>query len=142
MPAPKQDLPLLLSIVTLGLLGVLYAIDPAYQREHYATAADERRTVELADGSRIALDPATQIDVGLHLRSRRVTLGGGRAVVAIAANGYATFDIGAGSTTIRADGAFVAVSMMRDRLDLALEPSPLEVKATPSGSDGKHGSTD
>lgn len=135
MSVPKQDLPLLLSILTLGLLGILYAIDPAYRREHYATAAGERLTVELADGSRIALDPATQIDVGLHLRSRRVTLGGGRAVLAIAANGYAPFDIGAGSTTIRADGALVAVRMLRDRLDIALEPSPAEVKATQSGTD-------
>jgi transmembrane sensor len=123
---PRRDRPLTVAIATLAVLGALYALDPAYHREHYETAVGEQRTLALADGSQITLAPVTRIDVSLHLRTRRVTLHDGRALFAVAA-GYGPFDVAAGATAIRVVGTRFDVSRSGDDVTVAVAEGRVRV---------------
>ncbi|GGC11537.1 sensor [Oxalicibacterium flavum] len=82
----------------------LWGIDPAYRSEHFVTQIGERSTVELADGSRLVLDTATELTVQWHLRSRRVVLADGRAHFDVAAAIWRPFTVDAGQTQVRVVG--------------------------------------
>jgi len=92
------------SALALLLAAGLWTWDPAYQREHFATAPGERAEVALADGSRLTLDTATTLDVAWHLRTRRVTLQAGQARFAAAKAVVRPFDVAAGSVRVRVLG--------------------------------------
>lgn len=91
----------LLLVVTCG---VLLAIQ---QRQAplliYATAVHEQRAIELPDGSRVALNVSTEIDVQFDGQARRVTLRRGEALFSVAHDPSRPFSVAA------ADGAVVAV---------------------------------
>lgn len=61
------------------LAGVLLWADPVLQTRTLATAIGERRSWPLPDGSALRLNSGTQVQVALHLRSRRLLLDQGEA---------------------------------------------------------------
>ncbi|MFT4196003.1 FecR family protein, partial [Ottowia sp.] len=78
--------------------------DPAWRTEHVATGAQERRAVELPDGSRVELDVATRLAVSRHLRSRRVALEQGRALFEVQPSAWRPFTVDAGAASVRVLG--------------------------------------
>ncbi|WP_084197394.1 FecR family protein [Solimonas soli] len=90
----------MLLVLTAGLLW----LDPAYRREHYATAIGEHRRMALRDGSTVTLDTGSGLDVSWHLRSRRATLTRGQAFFDVAHTAWRPFRVEAGDARIRVVG--------------------------------------
>jgi transmembrane sensor len=63
------------------LLGTVWWLDPLLTRTQLATGIGERRTVTLADGSRLTLNTASRLDAVIRLRSREVSLTAGEPVL-------------------------------------------------------------
>lgn len=91
-------------LLSLALLATLAWVDPAYRSEHYKTQVGERQALDLADGSRVILDGASQLDVSWHLLSRRTALLGGQALFEVAPRVYRPFLVDAGDASIRVVG--------------------------------------
>lgn len=92
------------TVLAAALAAGLWWADPAYHSEHFVTQVGERSTVELADGSQLVLDTATELNVSWHLRSRRVALADGRVHFDVAPSGWRPFTVDAGSAQIRVVG--------------------------------------
>lgn len=92
------------AVLAVALAVATFWADPAYRTESYETRIGERRTVALADGSRLTLDTATRVTVSWHLRSRRSTLEAGRVSYAVAPAVLRPFDVSAAALDIRVVG--------------------------------------
>lgn len=68
------------SAVIAVLAASLWMVDPVYRSETFATAVGETSTHVLADGSTVALNTGSTLDVQWHLRSRQLRLARGEAV--------------------------------------------------------------
>lgn len=99
--------------VLAALATGLWIVDPVYRSEAYATAVGETRTHTLADGSTVALNTASALDVQWRLRSRRLHLARGEAMFRVAHGvrefivrtpGASVRDIGT-AFNVRLDGA-------------------------------------
>lgn len=99
-----------LAVATAALLW----IDPAWRTERHATAIGERRDVLLADGSTLTLDTATALDVGWHLRGRRVALRQGRARFAVTHSALRPFEVVSAGTRVRVVGTVFDVQRHHD----------------------------
>ena len=66
------------------LAGSLWILDPVYRSETFATAVGETRTHLLADGSTVALNTGSTLDVQWRLRSRQLRLARGEAMFRVA----------------------------------------------------------
>lgn len=66
------------------LAGALLWADPVLQTSTLTTAIGERRSWPLPDGSALRLNSGTQVQVALHLRSRRLLLDQGEAAFEVA----------------------------------------------------------
>ena len=62
----------------------LWILDPVYRSETFATAVGENRSHVLADGSTVALNTGSTLDVQWHLRSRQLRLVRGEAMFRVA----------------------------------------------------------
>ena len=106
---------------------IAWQISPQVMREQvqtiaYETAAHERRTVALDDGSKVELDVDTQIAVRLGTERRQIELLSGRALFEVAHDASRPFSVtAAGSRTtalgtkfqVQRDGAWVVVTLTR-----------------------------
>lgn len=70
--------------VVAALATSLWIVDPVYRSETYTTAVGETRTHALADGSTVALNTGSALDVQWRLRSRRLHLARGEAMFRVA----------------------------------------------------------
>ncbi|MDV3456879.1 FecR family protein [Sphingomonas sp. HF-S4] len=70
----------------------------------YATRVGEQKVATLEDGSRIALNTDTEIDVAYDAKTRRVTLSRGEAMFEVAPNAARPFLVRAGNRQVRAIG--------------------------------------
>lgn len=137
LPDPKPRKPRKAVVVTV--LAVLLAaglgwLDPAYQRQSYASAIGERRVLELADGSRMTLDSNSRATVEWHLRSRRVELQAGQALFDVSKTVFRPFQVEAGATRVRVLGTLFSV----DRLDQAVRVTLVRGKVDVDSADGRH----
>lgn len=101
-------------------LGGIYAFDPGWRQHDYQTAIGERRSVLLADGSRIQLDAASHLQVRNHLRSRRIVLVSGRARFDVAPSRWRRFQVDAGPVQVRNYGTVFDVERHGDRSEIRL----------------------
>lgn len=62
----------------------LWILDPVYRSETFATAVGETRSHVLADGSTVALNTGSTLDVQWRLRSRQLRLARGEAMFRVA----------------------------------------------------------
>ena len=90
--------------VLAALATGLWIVDPVYRSEAYATAVGETRTHTLADGSTVALNTASALDVQWRLRSRRLHLARGEAMFRVA-HGVREFIVRTPGASVRAAGA-------------------------------------
>ncbi|KAF1049286.1 FecR family protein [Xylophilus sp.] len=142
-PAPRRRARAAAGVAAaVAIAGVLWA-DPAWRTERIATAtaAAGRRQVQLADGSEVTLDTATEIAVSRHLRSRRVALLRGQALFDVAHSRWRPFTVDAGAARVRVlgtafsvgrqDGGRVAVTVLRGRVAVEDAAGALVAQLTP-----------
>ncbi|MGG5291180.1 FecR family protein [Pseudomonas shirazensis] len=115
------------SLSTVALASMLWGIDPAWRSEDVRTAYGQRHDLQLADGSRIALNSATHLRIEQRLRSRQFELLEGEATFTVApgdkpfivrSQGVAVRDI---STVfnVRSDSRGVAVAVIEGAVDVS-----------------------
>lgn len=120
-PTPRKSHKALGAAVLLTLLGAgLLWFDPAYQREQFHTVIGERRTVNLADGSRLTLDSDSRATVAWHLRSRRVALESGQALFDVSKTRLRPFRVEAGNAQVNVLGTLFSVSHLQDGVRVTL----------------------
>jgi transmembrane sensor len=116
------------ALLVIGVLGVagtyFYLMSPTV----YSTAVGERRTVALADGSRIALDSDTRVEVRFARYARNLTLDRGRARFDVAHDVTRPFSVLAGSETVVAVGTTFDVERINDKVLVTLIHGRILVK--------------
>lgn len=124
---PRQRVATLGVLIGALVLGLLW-LDPAYRSERYSSASGQVRSIALADGSRLMLDGASQVDVSWHLRSRRVELLAGQALFDVAPATYRPFRTLAGSAEITVVGTRYSVSRVAEQVRVAVEEGRVGVR--------------
>lgn len=99
----------------------------------YATARGERRSVTLADGSKIDINGGARMTVALARDSRRVILDEGQAVFDVAADARRPFTIAAGDRTVRVVGTQFDVRRRDGRLSVTVARGLVEVRPSAGG---------
>ncbi|KAF1014953.1 MAG: Protein FecR [Stenotrophomonas maltophilia] len=112
----------------LACLG-LYRWDPGWAGTELHTAPGERRTLALADESRITLDADSRLRVQRHLFSRRVQLLQGRARFSVVHSGWRRFQVDAGAVQVRNYGTVFDVSRQGARSEVTLWRGSVGVQA-------------
>lgn len=86
----------------------------------YATAPGEQKVAMLADGSRIALNTDTQVDVRFNAERRQIELDRGEAMFEVAHDAERPFVVVAGDTRVQAIGTVFTVRRTRDDVIVTL----------------------
>lgn len=132
--------------IVLSVLGGGAAYYFATAPDRYVTAIGERRTVALADGSRVALDSDSEIEVRYFKNARKLVLDRGRARFDVAHDIARPFSVTAGNETVVAVGTSfdvekigtkVLVTLIHGRIvvkDANVEAAPPSEKARPAVS--------
>jgi transmembrane sensor len=122
----------------LSLAGMLAwrSFDTSPAGEVYQTAAGERHTVELADGSTVTLNTRSRVRTEYSRRERRLELETGEAVFEVAKDPRRPFVVMAGGQAVTAHGTVFDVRLGPGQLDVALLEGSIVVKpqAAPAGS--------
>ncbi len=95
--------------------------------QRYVSHLGERRTVDLPDGSTLALNTATSVTVQLRGSERRVLLERGEAFFSVAADASRPFMVDAGLATVKVTGTRFNVRRDVDALAVAVESGSVEV---------------
>lgn len=98
------------------------------QPETYATSLGERRTVRLADGSRVTLDTDSRIEVKLHRTSRKVTLASGQALFDVAPDPSRPFVVEAGDARVTALGTLFDIRLRDEGVEVTLVEGRVSVR--------------
>ncbi len=142
-PAPRPRQHRRLAILALGGLvaaafAVFLAVRPAASHpaapRQIATAAAQRHSLTLADGSHIDLSARTQVTIALTAQARRVQLAAGTAYFEVARNRQRPFSVETPAGTVLVTGTKFAV---RSEPDAALEVVVAEgqVQVSPTGAE-------
>jgi transmembrane sensor len=99
----------------------------------YRTGPGERRSVTLADGTRLDLDGATRLDVVFDARRRRIVLHDGTIHVAVAPDKARPFDVAAAGGRIRALGTAFDVRRRGDNVRVAVTEHAVRVSYPEDG---------
>lgn len=86
----------------------------------YATAPGEQKVATLEDGSRIALNTDTQVDVRFNAERRQIELDRGEAMFEVAHDAARPFVVIAGDTRVQAIGTVFTVRRTRDDVIVTL----------------------
>lgn len=100
----------------------------------YRTARGERKTVTLADGSRLDLNTDTELAVHLSRRGREVKLLHGEAVFTVAHGDARPFDVLAGNGRVRDIGTQFDVRRHADRISVSVLEGEVEVTGREGGA--------
>lgn len=132
LPTPKPRKPrkaagaaALLIVLGSGLAW----LDPAYRSESYSSAIGEQRSTLLADGSHLTLDSNTRLDVEWHVRSRRVVLHSGQALLDVSRTVVRPFQVEAGTTRIKVLGTLFSVRNLDDDVRVTLARGKVSVSS-------------
>jgi transmembrane sensor len=105
--------------------GTIAATFPA-ERRTLATTAGETRTVRLADGSTVRLEPATRLDAALDGERRTIRLSQGQARFAVA-HETRPFVVLVGGGSVTARGTVFDVAVAGGRVDVRLLEGAVDV---------------
>lgn len=135
-PAPRpRRLPMLGLILALGLGGGV-----AWQGQEQGWMADqrtgvgERRTVQLADGSRLELAPQTRVDIDLDGPQRVLRLYAGELYVQVAADPLRPFEVEAAQGRMRALGTAFDVRREAGNVHLVVTEHAVHVSLQTNGA--------
>jgi transmembrane sensor len=121
-----------LAACVVAAVGVALATrQPAAPPAVYETARGQRRTVELADGSRLTLNGATRVAVRLSRGEREVDLARGEAAFDVAKDPRRPFVIAVGERQVRVVGT--EFNILRDgrTMTLTVRRGAVEVRSAP-----------
>ncbi len=90
------------------------------QPQPYRTGVGERRVVALADGSKISLDAATEVDVRYRKDRRELRLVQGRAKFSVARDPTRPFSVAAADKVVVATGTEFSVEKLGDDVHVIL----------------------
>lgn len=126
---PKtKGLPLLGLALAIGLAGGSYwQVQSHGWMADERTAVGERRSLQLADGSRLELAPRTRVDIELSGSQRLVRLYAGEVFVQVAADPQRPFEIEAGNGRLRALGTAFDVRNSGDSVALVVTEHAVRV---------------
>jgi transmembrane sensor len=116
-------------VVALGGLGGWHSL----HRDNYQTMAGERRTVVLSDGSTLAMDGETLVQVKYSGGQRRLWLEQGRAKFSVAKDPLHPFSVIAGKKTVVATGTEFSVERVAQQVRVVLYEGHVAVL---NGKDG------
>lgn len=97
---------------TVGVLGVFLAL--FFSAQVIETGRAERRSVTLADGSVLQIDPESRLRIRLEKHEREVSLERGRALFRVAKDPTRPFIVRADATQVRAVGTQFGVEQSRE----------------------------
>ncbi|MBN6150658.1 FecR domain-containing protein [Xanthomonas sp. AmX2] len=111
--------------VALAAFGAWWMLAP----DVYRTGLAEQREVVLDDGSRIALDADSQVEVHYRSRLRELRLRRGRAAFTVARQRERPFVVEAGDSRVVATGTVFSVERVGTQVRVALYEGSVEVQA-------------
>lgn len=100
----------------------------------YATTKGEKRSVTLADGSRVDLNAGTRLTVTLTRNERSVNLDQGQAVFDVTHDADRPFTVAAGDRTVRVVGTQFDVRRRDGKLSITVARGAVEVRPGEGGS--------
>jgi transmembrane sensor len=133
---------------TVAVLGVFLAL--FFSAQVIETGRAERRSVTLADGSVLQIDPESRLRIRLQKHERDVSLERGRALFRVAKDSTRPFIVRAEETQVRAVGTQFGVEQSREGIvvtvaegkvavlprDVAAEPGDMGGGPPPAGRSG------
>lgn len=128
-PRNKRTRILGAGLLSLAVLATLAWLDPAYRSEHYLTRVGERQTLNLADGTVVTLDAASELAVSWHLFSRRSELQRGQALFEVAPRVYRPWLVDAGQASVRVVGTRFNVDRHASELRVSVAEGRVAVAA-------------
>ncbi|ESQ82251.1 hypothetical protein AEAC466_18060 [Asticcacaulis sp. AC466] len=136
--ALRQTLQRFGAVVACAVLGMgLYLATPSIRSNlfstTYRTIGNEWRTVELSDGSRVALDANSAIKVHFEDGRRQIWLTSGRANFNVAKDALRPFTVAAGDRTVIATGTEFSVDRQRGDGRVILYEGRVSVMANDEG---------
>lgn len=114
--------------IALAVIGGGAAYYFATAPDRYVTAIGERRTVALSDGSRVALDSDSEVEVRYFKNARTLTLDRGRARFDVAHDIARPFSVTAGNETVVAVGTSFDVEKIGTKVLVTLIHGRIVVK--------------
>lgn len=115
-------------IAIAALVAMIWAVDPVYRRETFQTAIGEHRVIELADGSRLALNTDSSVQVQWRLRRREFDLLRGEAAFTVA-HGPRSFIVTTGTARVRDIGTAFNIRTGPQSTDVSVLDGAVEVTA-------------
>lgn len=121
-PAPRRSRlrPWLIAagVAAVSILGLLLSV--SYLTHTVSTDANEWRSFQLTDGTRVTVGPRTRLRHALDERERRIQLAYGEVLVEVAKDPIRPFFVDAGPVVIRATGTQFAVDRRTHGLRVTL----------------------
>ncbi len=120
-------------LAVLLLAVTVWSFDPAWDSQNVRTAVGQRDNLQLADGSRVMLNGATQLRIERRLRSRQIELLAGEATFTVEhddepfivrSQGVLVRDIGT-VFNVRSDERGVAVAVLEGAVEVSSGQSPV-----------------
>ncbi len=118
----------------LLVAGLTWHLDPLsyLDDQTYRTAQGQIRTIDLADGSRLELDTASEAHVHYSRREREIRLTRGRAAFTVAHGDARPFEVFAGQVKVRDIGTQFDVRHGVDGIAVAVLDGEVEVAGKPN----------
>lgn len=123
-------------VALTGALGLGAFGPPATLLADVRTGVGERRTVALADGSKVMLDAASAIDISFDEGHRRLRLLSGQVHVQVAPDAARPFEVEALGGTMRALGTGFIVHRGADAVDVAVTEHSVRVRGPADDASG------
>jgi transmembrane sensor len=114
------------ALIAASILGILLSV--SFLTHTVTTDANEWRSFQLADGSRVTVGPRSQLRHALDDHERRVQLDYGEVLLQVAKDRTRPFLVEAGSALIRATGTQFAVDRRPHSLRVTLAEGSVVVK--------------
>lgn len=113
----------------LLVAGLVWQLDPFshLNDQTYRTAQGQIKSIDLADGSRLELDTASEAHVHYSRREREIHLVRGRAVFTVAHGDPRPFEVFSGQVKVRDIGTQFDVRHRADGVDIAVLDGEVEV---------------
>jgi transmembrane sensor len=119
----RRKLMLAGAVLAAGLVGVAVLMTGSHQ---YGTALGEIRQIPLSDGSVVAINTQSTVEVAMHSNMREVTLAHGEAWFQVAHDKRRPFIVSAGRIRVRAVGTAFSVRRHDDGADVQVTEGVVE----------------